>query len=297
MADIFWKRVHDVTATSQPKGLDFYTVGGVTGKGGGTMRCCWACLSYLRQCWHRQTGRKMKASALLVLALATCSVSGEMTWERLSEVSNMSPAPRSRHAMGFCNSTQELIVFSGRTSSGLSSETWIYNMSGGVWSMWSDGASGADPPARMDSFHGVIQAMDIFVVAQGIGSNGTEYGDVWVFHCRRRTWTEITDLINGTGPSIRYGGHFGSYFSKDDNSLWLGSGFTKTTGLYPSRYIDTYKLTFSAFNNAAWETLHRNPSSGNQFNPLVPHGRCLQGSAVVSQSQMVMYGGCLRYCA
>ena len=37
MADIFWKRVHDVTATSQPKGRDFYTVGGVTGKGGGTM--------------------------------------------------------------------------------------------------------------------------------------------------------------------------------------------------------------------------------------------------------------------
>ena len=237
--------------------------------------------------------RKMKVTSLLVLVLTACSVSGEMTWQRLSEVMNMSPSPRSRHAMGFCNSTQELIVFSGMTSSGVSSETWAYNVSSRMWRMVSAGDVD-DPPARMDSFYGVIQSLDIFVVAQGLGENGTEYGDVWVFSCRTRNWVEITAKINGTGPSVRYGGHFGSYFS-DDKSFWMGSGFTKTTGLYPSRYIDTYKLTFTSPESAVWETLHRNPSSGNQFNPLVPHGRCLQGSAVVSQDRMVMYGGCLRY--
>ena len=236
---------------------------------------------------------KVSRSVLLVLVLVACSVYGEMTWRRLSEVSNDSPLPRSRHAMGFCNSTQELIVFSGMTSNGLSSETWFHNVSSGTWSRLS--RSAAAPPARMDSFYGVIQSLDIFVVAQGLGENKTEYGDVWVFDFMLRTWTEITDLINGTGPSIRYGGHFGSYFSNDDQSFWMGSGFTKTTGLYPSRYIDAYRLTFTDQTTAAWETLHRNPSSGNQFNPLVPHGRCLQGSAVVSQNRMVMFGGCLRY--
>lgn len=234
---------------------------------------------------------KILRSVILVLVLVACSVYGEMTWRRLSEVTDSSPSPRSRHAMGFCNSTQELIVFSGMTSNGLSSETWVYNVTSGAWTSLSE----SSPPARTDSFYGVIQSLDIFVVAQGLGENKTEYGDVWVFDFRLRTWTEITDLINGTGPSIRYGGHFGSYFSNDDQSFWMGSGFTKTTGLYPSRYIDTYRLTFTDETTAVWETLHRNPSSGNQFNPLVPHGRCLQGSAVVSQNRMVMYGGCLRY--
>ena len=233
----------------------------------------------------------MKVSALLVLVLATYSVSGQMMWDRLSGVSSdpamPSPAPRTGHAMGYCNSTGELIVFSGRTSSGLSDETWIYNRI-----TWTNMTSAGGPPPREDSYYGVIQRWNIFVVAFGIGS--VEYADVWVFHCTWRNWTQVTD-IGGNAPPIRYGGHFGTWWSDSDESLWIGGGFTKTTGLYPSRYIDTYKLTFNDYNDASWRLLFANPSSGNQFNPLVPHGRCLQGSAVVSRNNLVLFGGCLKY--
>ena len=234
----------------------------------------------------------MKVSALLVLVLAIYSVSGQMMWNRLSGMSNNpeTPAPRTRHAMGYCDSTQEVIVFSGRTSSGLSNETWTYDTVDDTWTDRTN-TSGLPPPPRLDSYYGVIQALDIFVVAYGTGS--VEYDDVWVFHCMGRNWEQLT--VGGNAPPIRYGGHFGTWWSDAETSLWMGGGFTETTGLYPSRYIDTYRLNFSNPSTAAWELLFANPSSGNQFNPLVPHGRCLQGSAVVSRNNLVLFGGCLKY--
>ena len=104
---------------------------------------------------------------------------------------------------------------------------------------------------------------------------------------------KITIENPSDAPPTRYGGHFGALYG-DTDTLWIGSGFTLTTAL-PSRYIDTYKLIFTSRTTARWEELFGEPSRGNQFNPLQPHGRCLQGSAVVEPEKLVMFGGCMRY--
>ena len=103
-------------------------------------------------------------------------------------------------------------------------------------------------------------------------------------------WAQLEP--EGNGPSFRYGGHFGTAYG-DSNTFWLGSGFTETTPLQ-TRYIDTYKLVFSSPTAATWEQVYGQPSPGNQFMPLSPHGRCLQASTVIAGAGVVMSGGCMR---
>ena len=231
------------------------------------------------------------AGTVCVFALLLPSIaaqSGGLTWTQVTQNGALRPAPRNWPSFGHDPLSNSLIVFSGSTVNGTLNDTWIFNI---ATSTWTELSPSRRPPARLDSFHGVVRVNgeSLFVISLGFLGKA-EFDDVWVFRFSTNEWTEITPT--GRGPTRRYGGHYGAAYG-DSNILWVGSGFTGATPL-PIRYIDTYKLEFTDFVNASWEEVFPQPSVGNQFLPFQPHGRCLQASAVVGDMGLVIAGGCMR---
>lgn len=210
-----------------------------------------------------------------------------LTWTRVEQNGPLPPA-RNWFAFGHDPMSGSLIVFSGFSVNGTNNDTWIFNIATGTWT---EVRPARAPAARWDSFYGVVRVggESLFVVTLGFRGSA-EFGDVWAFRFATMEWNQVT--TSGTGPTPRYGGHYGAAYG-DSNILWVGSGFTGQTPL-PTRYIDTYKLEFTDFNTATWNEVFPQPSVANQFLPFQPHGRCLQTSAVVDDYGLVMAGGCMR---
>ena len=218
------------------------------------------------------------------------SVFSALTWTKISD--NEGPEKREGAALVFDEWNDVLVLFSGRTATKrYPTDTWFYDISNDTWRIVAYGNISSTPPGRRYSYFGLVRINEtsLFVVSHGFGR--VEYKDTWTFNMDTFTWTELNNIA-GDGPGERYGGHFGAVYGTT-NTMWIGGGFTKVTNL-PSRYIDTYKLIFTSLSEAHWELVHPQPTSGNQFNPLVPHGRCLQGSAVVGEEMLVLWGGCMR---
>ena len=229
--------------------------------------------------------RLLKAAVvvcLLAASLPNAAAQG-LIWRRVS-TGDRKPAPRSGFAFGYDPQGNRLIVFGGSTANGVVNDTWIFDISSGNWS---EVRPMQAPIARQEAYFGVVRISGAywFVVAHGFGR--AEYEDVWLFSFNNQQWNQI--YPSGDGPRARYGGHFGA----NGNTFWMGSGFTLTTPL-ATRYIDTYKLIFTSHNESTWQQVYPQPSIGNQFMPLSPHGRCLQASAVVENEGLVISGGCLR---
>ena len=229
---------------------------------------------------------KTTSAVLYVLALLLpCVVSqGGLTWSEIPTAEENRPSPRSGSAFGYDPLGDQLILFSGF---GGSNETWLFDLGTGNWSEVQ--VTQPAPAARGFAYFGVVtvDGESLFVVTLGL-LGGVEFNDVWVFRFNTGEWMEIQP--QGRGPGPRYGGHWGA----DGNVFWIGSGFTETTKPLQTRYIDTYRLVFSSPTEAAWDQVYPQPSPGNQFMPLSPHGRCLQASAVIPGSGLVFAGGCMR---
>ena len=204
------------------------------------------------------------------------------------------PGEREGGGVGYDSSSNQLILFGGYGNETFPIDTWLYSVENGTWE---EVTSTLTPEGRQYFYYGVVAVDDVplFVVSHGIGYDDTgyvEYGDTWVFNFNNRQWIEVT--TDGYSPGVRYGGHFGAVYGPTTNEFWMGGGFTDTSAL-GTRYIDTYKLVFTSQTAGSWVRMWGQPTTGNQFNPLVPHGRCLQGSAVVRKEQLVIFGGCMRY--
>lgn len=197
------------------------------------------------------------------------------------------PLARQGHSLVFDDLANQLVLFGGANSSGDQlNDVWLFSIDNGTWTQ--PAVSSPTPPGRRYAYSGLVRVsgQSLLVITHGFGE--VEYSDVWTFNLDTQEWTELQ--LEG-GPGARYGGHFGSAFGATD-AVWVGGGFTATTTLQ-TRYIDTYKLIFSG-NQASWEQVHAQPTVGNQFRPLLPHGRCLHGSAVVREEELAMWGGCMR---
>jgi hypothetical protein len=216
-----------------------------------------------------------------------------LTWRLLNEEG---PESVDGPALVYDKWSDVLVLFGGSTANTTNrypSETWIYDVASNEWNIANDGA-GVVPEAREYAYFGLVRVSNtsLFIVSHGIRGS-VEFSDTWAFNLNNYSWTDMTSLISGPRPTERYGGHFGVDYNNNSHIMWLGGGFTATTTL-TSRYIDTYNLIFDGVSTARWVVVHPQPSSGNQFNPLVPHGRCLQGSAVVDNVDIILFGGCMR---
>ena len=226
-------------------------------------------------------------SLFFLVCLVFCSTDAQLKWSAITSAGGSRPSERAGASFGYDPWSDTLILFGGGSNT-----TWVYDLSNSAWSEVTD--SEYTPPSRSYAYHGLIRfggefGTSLFVVSHGIGST-EEYEDTWVFNLDSYNWTQVT--TSGEGPGKRYGGHYGT-FNGTSNEFWMGGGFTVTTTL-STRYIDTYKLVFTSETEASWDRVHDQPTIGNQFDPLVPHGRCLQGSAVVEAEKIVIWGGCMR---
>lgn len=209
------------------------------------------------------------------------------------------PRIRNRGALGYDNKTNALILFGGTSvNDSYPNDTWIYNIASGTWSEVAVPPAGRAPSGRVDSYYGVVDVsgVSLFVVSHGVNAAGPgegEVDDTWAFNMATMEWNRVVFPGNQASPGKRYGGHFGALYGPSTNEFWMGGGFTETTPLQ-TRYIDTYILAFSSPSAAEWREVWAQPSIANQFNPMIPIGRCLQGSAVVNRDQLVLYGGCSR---
>ena len=224
----------------------------------------------------------------LLAAALSCTAAQGLTWRRVTTGGDSQPSPRMGFAFGYDPLSNRLIVFGGRSANGVVNDTWIFDVASGNWS---EVRPLQAPAARSEAYFGVLRVsgMSLFVVTHGFGRD--EYDDVWVFRFSTQQWYQT--YPSGNAPGARYGGQGGAAYG-DTDTLWVGSGFTFTTPL-ATRYIDTYKLRFTGLNESAWELVYPQPSIGNQFMPLSPHGRCLQASAVLDDNEgLVIAGGCMR---
>jgi hypothetical protein len=113
-------------------------------------------------------------------------------WTRLTRTS---PTARANHAMVYCNSTNEIILFGG----------WQV---GGTWSFdcevqtWSELVTSTDPGEH----HSLAMAYDpkenAVILFGGFNSDGVETDDTWKFDLETRDWS---DLSPATTPLARYG--------------------------------------------------------------------------------------------
>ena len=238
----------------------------------------------------------MKAFIAVVLAAAFAATSAQLRWTRLSDGDG--PGSRQGAAMAYDYVGNRLVIFGGLTNeSTYPNDVWTYDVDSGDWSQVINETTtenDAAPPGRQLAYSGIVTVDGTLMLVVVFGIAGVvEYDDVWVFRLDTYEWTSVTIENMNEAPLTRYGGNFGAVYGSTD-SLWMGGGFTLTTSL-ATRYSDLYKLVFSSRSSARWEELYGQPSSGNQFNPLQPHGRCLQGSAVVEEEKIVLFGGCMRY--
>ena len=220
--------------------------------------------------------------ALIYLCIhVTCA---SLTWRKVSETG---PTARDGSALAYDKWSDVLVMFGGDI---IDHDTWIYNLSSNEWNTVAANTT-SSPLSRKYAYFGLVRVNDtsLFVVSHGVIGE-QELSDTWTFNMDTYTWNQPT--ISGTGPANRYGGHYGTLF-EGSNIFWMGGGFTLTTPL-ATRYIDTYQLIFDDISNARWIQIYLQPTIGNQFNPLVPHGRCLQGSGIVNNYTMVLWGGCMR---
>ena len=229
-----------------------------------------------------------------IVAFAPACRSQGLTWTHIApSASAMWPGEREGGGLGYDNDSNQLILFGGYGNETFPTDTWLYNVENGSWE---EVITFPTPEGREYFYHGVVavDGVSLFVLSHGLGYDDVgyvEYGDTWAFNFDTRQWNEVA--TDGTTPGVRYGGHFGAVYGPVTNELWMGAGFTDTSAL-GTRYIDTYKLVFSNPMAGTWVRVWGQPTAGNQFNPLVPHGRCLQGSAVVRPEQLVIFGGCMR---
>ena len=229
------------------------------------------------------------SSISIVFSLVCLTAYAQLSWTEI-EAGGELPGARSGAHLVFDRYSDSLYMFGG----GVDNYMWRFDLATGNWSI-DNNSSGLAPPGRKFAYFGLIRyggittGDSLFVISHGFGSS--EFDDTWVYNIRTKVWAEVSST--GPKPSIRYGGHFGVF--NNTVEFWMGGGFTLTTTL-ATRYIDTYILKFTGETEGNWVRVHDQPSIGNQFDPLAPHGRCLQGSAVVEEDKIVLWGGCMRYC-
>ena len=227
----------------------------------------------------------------VVFCLLSLASAEKLTWSKIEYNGDEAPSARSGTHMAYDQFNDCIYVWSGSSDQ----QMWKFDMATKAWTVVQDGNDtiAPVPAARKFASYGIVRfggesGVSLFVLSHGFF--GSEFEDTWVFNTETNQWSEV--ITTGPKPSDRYGGHFGVY-NGTGGVFWMGGGFTTSTTL-ATRYIDTYTLRFTSITEATWTRVHDQPSIGNQFDPLVPHGRCLHASAVVEEEKIVIWGGCMR---
>ncbi|MHA2002909.1 MAG: Kelch repeat-containing protein [Candidatus Thorarchaeota archaeon] len=117
------------------------------------------------------------------------------TTNRWTELSGPSPTARANHAMVYCNTTNEIILYGGWQVGG----TWSFDCESQTWS---EVVTSIDPGEH----HSLALAFDpkenAVILFGGFGSDGMETDDTWKFDLDTREWSDLAPAMT---PLARYG--------------------------------------------------------------------------------------------
>jgi N-acetylneuraminic acid mutarotase len=124
------------------------------------------------------------------------------------------PAGRHSHAMAPIYGTDNVLLFGGYTSGGLSNETWLYDLSDDTWTQKSYG-----PSAR--EYHEMSTIYDDDKVVLFGGYDGNDYlDDIWVYDLNDDQWTQMSPFVK---PSARKGHEMATVYGTDEIVLFGGN--------------------------------------------------------------------------
>lgn len=158
-------------------------------------------------------------SALIILLTAT-TIHAQDNWNNQNPATK--PQALAGHAMAFIGD-DKVMIFGGYGISGVSDETWIYDLSD---NSWTQKIQAIKPSARWE--HPMAYIGDDKVLLFGGDNDGSFLGDTWIYDLSDNTWT----LKNpGTSPSAR-SQHAMANIGGDQVLLFSGNGFGADTWVY-----------------------------------------------------------------
>mgnify|MGYP001156584588 CR=1 FL=1 len=166
-----------------------------------------------------------------------------------------------------------LILFGGRTASGITNAMYSLNLSNNSWSeIIPSGGSVPTPRYTANAYYDINT--NSMIIWSGQGNAGALYNDVWTFSLSASTWNRIwPDSIQSGAPIRRYG--TASMFEPVSGKITTFAGFTSN-----GRFEDTW--TFDV-NSMSW--VDRTTSQH-------PQKRCLHAGVYANDlGRFVIYAG------
>lgn len=213
---------------------------------------------------------------LLILPI----VSSRLRWRLLSprNHSNGFPAPRRDSSIGFIQDENKLVVFGGKQGEENFADTWIYDLTKGEWERLTPASS---PQKRFSMVYGAFGKYFFISTGEYNGSPRQFFDDIWRFDLSSLTWRRLDENAE-TRPEQRYGSSGGIFNDGDGNN-----GFYITHGFSGRRYSNTFKFDLG---KNEWQLKF---SGSNNYNPNLPHARCLHSATMLKPDELLLYGGCL----
>ncbi|MDE1821910.1 MAG: hypothetical protein KGJ23_13900 [Euryarchaeota archaeon] len=128
---------------------------------------------------------------------------------------------------------QYVVMFGGRGSSGLLSDTWLFDVTPGNWQSFS--CSGSCPSARENASMDYDSNQAANILYGGIGSGGHTLGDLWTYK-NGNGWTSISQV--SPNPGSRYS--VAMAFNYQSGQFW-----TLLFGGGGGSFADAWNLTIS----------------------------------------------------
>lgn len=216
----------------------------------------------------------------LTFLLVVPIVSSRLRWRLLSprNDSNGFPAPRRDSSIGFIQDENKLVVFGGKQGEENFADTWIYDLTKGEWERLTPASS---PQKRFSMVYGAFGKYFFISTGEYNGSPRQFFDDIWRFDLSSLTWRRLDENAE-TRPEQRYGSSGGIFNDGDGNN-----GFYITHGFSGRRYSNTFKFDLG---KNEWQLKF---SGSNNYNPNLPHARCLHSATMLKPDELLLYGGCL----
>lgn len=217
----------------------------------------------------------------LTFLLLVPIVFSRLRWRLLSprNDSNGFPAARRDSSIGFIQAEKKLVVFGGKQGGKNFDDTWIYDLSNRKWEP-------VNPPAplpqkRFSMVYGAFGKYFFISTGEYNGSPRQFFDDIWRFDSSSPSWRRL-DENSETRPEQRYGSSGGIFNNGDENN-----GFYVTHGFSGRRYSNTFKFDLG---KNEWQLKF---TGSNNYNPNLPHARCLHSATMIKSDELLLYGGCL----
>lgn len=220
------------------------------------------------------TKDNMALITFLLFGFAPVLISGQLTWKKLDlDANTTKPNPRRDCAIGYDKENEKIFIFGGRGSKTFD-DTWSFDLNTKTWEkVRTDG----NPGRRFSVVSGTWN--NGFYVSTG-QQGSIFFDDIWRLDLTSFEWKQLPS--DSTKPEKRYGAG-GGFFQQGNSSF-----FYLTHGFSGQRYSNTF--VYDVSKNQGWKEIF---DGTNPYNPNYPHARCLHSATMVSDHELVMYGGCM----